>query len=34
MFRPRVGRYHVAYRVDNGVLMILVVKVGGVHRGL
>ncbi|MEU7630169.1 type II toxin-antitoxin system RelE/ParE family toxin [Nocardia sp. NPDC049220] len=28
LYRLRVGRYRVAYRVDNGVLVILVVKVG------
>ncbi|MFE7747056.1 type II toxin-antitoxin system RelE/ParE family toxin [Nocardia sp. NPDC057455] len=37
LFRLRVGRYRVAYRVDNGVLVILVVEVGrrkDVYRGL
>lgn len=28
LLRLRVGRYRVAYRVDNGVLEILVIKVG------
>ncbi|MBF6213538.1 type II toxin-antitoxin system RelE/ParE family toxin [Nocardia puris] len=37
LYRLRVGRYRVAYRVDNGVLVILIVKVGwrkDVYRGL
>ncbi|MEU1547575.1 type II toxin-antitoxin system RelE/ParE family toxin [Nocardia sp. NPDC005745] len=37
LFQLRVGRYRVAYRVDNGVLEILVIKVGwrkDVYRGL
>lgn len=36
LFRLHVGRYRVAYRVDNGVLVILVVKIGwrkDVYRG-
>ncbi|PSR67985.1 plasmid stabilization protein [Nocardia sp. MDA0666] len=28
LYRLRVGRFRVAYRIDNGVLVILVVKVG------
>lgn len=37
LYRLRVGAYRVAYSVDNGELVILVVKVGNrreVYRGL
>ncbi|SNY87473.1 mRNA interferase RelE/StbE [Nocardia amikacinitolerans] len=37
LYRLRVGRYRVAYTVDNNVLVILVVKVGwrkDIYRGL
>ncbi len=28
LYRLRIGRFRVAYRIDNGILVILVVKVG------
>ncbi|MGK5638393.1 type II toxin-antitoxin system RelE family toxin [Streptomyces sp. URMC 126] len=37
LYRLRVGNYRVAYRIDDGELLILVVKVGDrrdVHRNL
>ncbi|WP_216892426.1 type II toxin-antitoxin system RelE family toxin [Nocardia alni] len=37
LYRLRVGRYRIVYTIDNGALVILVVKVGwrrDVYRGL